>query len=155
APADEPQQKLQALAHQLRQAIKLHSDMGILNRFYVNAINCQSLEALANTIIDSLKDLRVCAGFFLHSTLGKAEFYQPNEFKLDEKKVMRQAAKLAPITRSKGRTLFARPKIGLMLKGLLGDDDLQHHLEKTLNSIAQFVDHHITHMEISSGHHKQ
>src|SRR5690606_18731416 len=59
------------------------------------------------------------------------------------------------ITRSKGRTLFARPRIGLMLKGLLGDDDLQHHLEQTLNSIAQFVDHHITHMEILSGHHQQ
>lgn len=155
APVEDSEQKLQALSHQLRQAIKLHSDMGVLNRFYLNAINCQNVEALAKAIINSLKELHVCAGFFLHSTLGKAEFYQHNEFTSDEQKVMRQAAKLAPITRSKGRTLFARPRIGLMLKGLLGDDDLQHHLEQTLNSIAQFVDHHITHMEILSGHHQQ
>lgn len=155
APDEEPLQKLQALSHQLRQAIKFHSDMGILNRFYLSAINCQSLEALSNTVINSFKDLRVCAGFFLHSSLGKAEFYQPNEFTINEQTIMRQAAKFAPITRSKGRTLFARPKVRLMLKGLLSDDDLQHHLEQTLNNIAQFVDHHITHIEILSGHHQQ
>src|SRR5690554_1735993 len=154
-PQQEPQQKLHAISHQLRQTIKLHSDMGVLNRFYVNAVNCQSLEALAKAIINSLKDLHVCAGFFLHSTLGKAEFYHHNEFTSDEQKVMRQAAKLAPITHSKDRTLFARSRIGLMLKGLLADDDLQHHLEQTLNNIAQFVDHHIIHMETLAGHHQQ
>lgn len=152
---EESRQKLDALSQQLRRTIKQHAEMGVLNRFYLHAMNCYSLEALAKVLVNSLRDLHVCVGFFLHSTLGKAEFYHHDEFTSEEHKVMQQAAKLAPITRSKDRTLFARSRIGLMLKGLLADDDLQHHLEQTLNNMAQFVDHHIVHLETLAGHHQQ
>lgn len=150
-------QELETASNLLQKTIKQYQQTSITNRFTLDILSCDTVEAVARRLIQALKDLHIVVGFTLHSALGQAEYYAGNHFNPQEKQRIKKAPSEQNIGYLNEGILFTNSHLHLMLKNPPNVDEEQSSLELSLVSLINIAADRLQHLELSSvlGNHEQ
>src|SRR5690606_36421254 len=124
--------ELETVTSRLQETVKQHQQANITNRFALDMLTCESVEAVARRLIQTIKDLHIVVGFTLHSSLDQAEYYAGKHFNAQEKQHIKKAPSEQNISYLNEGVLFTNTHLHLMLKNPPNTDEEQASLELTL-----------------------
>lgn len=143
-------QELETVSNMLQETVKQHQQTSITNRFTLDILTCDSVEAVARRLIQTIKDLHIVVGFILRSSLGQAEYYAGNHFNAQEKQLIKKAPSGQNIGYLNEGILFTNKHLHLMLKNPPNVDDEQSSLELTLVGLINIAAERLRLLELAA-----
>src|SRR5690606_31605958 len=143
-------QELETVSNMLQETVKQHQQTSITNRFTLDILTCDSVEAVARRLIQTIKDLHIVVGFILRSSLGQAEYYAGNHFNAQEKQLIKKAPSEQNIGYLNEGILFTNKHLHLMLKNPPNGDDEQSSLELTLVGLINIAAERLRLLELAA-----
>lgn len=117
--------------------------------FALAALRAKSIEDLAKSLVETLEEAEMVAGFYLQSNLGKAEFFKGDQFSPQERKLVKRTTIAAPIAYLNEGIFFASDQMHLLLKNPPDGDLELAEAETLLQELVDLTSAQIRHLELA------
>lgn len=100
--------RMDSIANDYRQAVAV-------NRAIYNFSQCKTIKEIANNIVKLIKEFNIPAGFYIYSSVGKADYFPSLLFNDVLKRLVKNSAQKEHIGNVNGNTLFVAKGIKLII----------------------------------------
>jgi hypothetical protein len=108
--------RMNSIANDYRQAVAM-------NRSIYNFSQCKTVKEIANHIVKMLKEFNVASGFYIQSTIGKADYFPSLLFNDTLKRLIKNSAQKEHMGQLNGNSLFVAQGIKLITFPSEGEAD--------------------------------
>lgn len=153
----EVSEDFERLTRELQETMAQKLRKNLAHSFALSALKAERIEDLAKSLVETLEEAKLLVGFYLQSTLGKAEFLNGTQFSPQERKLIKKDTVAAPVAYLNEGIFFASDQMHLLLKNPPDGDLELAEAETLLQELVDLTSAQIRHLELArqAEQHKQ
>lgn len=145
----EVSEDFERLTRELQETLAQKMRNNLAHGFALTALKAENIQTLAQTLVETLEEAELVTGFYLQSSLGKAEFFKGNKFSAAERKLVKQNTIAAPVAYLNEGIFFASDQMHLLLKNPPDGDLELAEAETLLQELVDLTSAQIRHLELA------
>ncbi len=145
----EASEDFERLTREIQESMAQKLRNNLAHSFALAALKAESIEELAKSLVETLEEAEMVVGFYLQSSLGKAEFFKGDQFTAPERKLVKKPTIAAPVAYLNEGILFSSDQMHLLLKNPPDGDLELAEAETLLQELVDLTSAQIRHLELS------
>ncbi len=146
---DEVSDDFERLTRELQETLAQKLRNNLAHGFALTALKAENIQTLAQTLVETLEEAELVTGFYLQSSLGKAEFFKGDQFSAQERAMVNNTTIAAPVAYLNEGIFFASDQMHLLLKNPPDGDLELAEAETRLQELVDLTSAQIRHLELA------